>query len=167
MSTKAPNPFDEAPNPFDAASNPFDPATTIDRPLTGKVARVLNARELIVNIGSDAGVNKGTRFKVLAEDALEVSDPETEKPLGAIDLEKTRVQAVDVRARFSVCRTYRMLGLPRRSTNPYRRPVPPVEGHPASRDTACGRFDLPPPLPPDESYVKIGDRVVAVDDPAD
>ena len=144
------------------------PAVTPARPVAGRVARVLSARELVINVGSDAGVTEGTRFKVLAEGTLEVTDPETGETLGAIDQEKTRVEAIDVRPRLTVCRTYRTVNHPTAYWLPeltgVARMFPPV-GRPERlhvRDAT-----LPPPLPAADNYVKAGDPVVTVDDPTD
>jgi hypothetical protein len=62
----------------------------------GRVANVLNARELVINIGRDDGVRRGMKFKVLADTPTEITDPETERVIGVIDREKVRVQATEV-----------------------------------------------------------------------
>src|SRR4051794_17442712 len=77
-----------------------------DHRLEGRVAEVLNERELVVNIGSTAGVKRGMRFAVLAATALVVRDPDTGAELGTIDREKIRVEATEVEPRFAVCATY-------------------------------------------------------------
>ena len=34
-------------------------------PIRGKVARILNSREMVINVGSDSGVAVGMRFEVM------------------------------------------------------------------------------------------------------
>lgn len=130
--------------------------------LVGRVAQVLNARELVINIGSDAGVTEGRRFKVLAEQAMDVTDPDTGEVLGTVDREKTRVEAVEVRPRISICRTYRIVGQP-----PYFQMAALINSLSDTRrpETLHVRDStLPPPLPIEESYVQIKDRVVSVEE---
>jgi hypothetical protein len=37
-----------------------------DKKIRGKVAQILNEREVVINIGKDAGVKIGMKFKILA-----------------------------------------------------------------------------------------------------
>lgn len=135
--------------------------SNVSRPLLieGRVAAILNERELAINVGGSDGVKEGMKFKVLAETPAEVRDPETNEILGVVDREKVRVEAVEVQERLSVCRTYRT----------YR-----VGGNLAAaaydalfsapRDVAetlrADESSFPSPLPEDESFVKKGDRVI-------
>lgn len=73
--------------------------------LEGKVAKVLNDREVVLNRGSDHGVQLGTRFKVMDE-TEEIVDPESSVSLGTITREKVRVKAVHVEPLMCVARTY-------------------------------------------------------------
>ena len=76
-------------------------------PIRGKVARVLNSREIALNIGQQDGVRVGMVFKVLSPNKAEVKDPDTGELLGSVDLEKTRVKVKSVQGRVSVAATYR------------------------------------------------------------
>ena len=134
------------------------------RPIEGKVASVLNERELAINIGSENGVRLGMKFNVLADKPTKVIDPESNELLGEIDRVKVRVQAVEVQARFSVCRTYKnryidggplyQLTTLNTSMNALGRPPRQVVETLKAEDAS-----LPPPLSERESYVKKGDRV--------
>lgn len=81
--------------------------TSITKPIEGKVALVLNERELAINIGTEKGVKEGMKFKVLVENATKIVDPTTDAFLGEVNREKVRVRASEVSEYFSVCRTYR------------------------------------------------------------
>lgn len=73
--------------------------------LKGKVAAILNERELAVNLGSDSGVEVGMKFKVV-EPSRQILDPDTAEILGTFDREKIRVKVVEVTPRYSVGSTY-------------------------------------------------------------
>ena len=73
--------------------------------IEGKVAKVLNKRELVINRGAQDGVKDGMRFEVF-EESEEFIDPETMESLGAITRSKIRVMVTDVQPRFSIARTY-------------------------------------------------------------
>lgn len=75
--------------------------------IEGKVAAILNLRELILNVGSTQGVEQGMRFAVLNTQGLSIRDPDTDQPLGAVEIAKVLVEVVRVQEKLSVGRTYR------------------------------------------------------------
>lgn len=77
--------------------------------IEGKVAAVLNERELVLNIGSEAGVDVGMRFKILYPGGIEIIDPDTDEPLGSVEWPKTEVKVVSVQPHMSVGRTFRTI----------------------------------------------------------
>lgn len=129
--------------------------------LEGKVAQVMNERELVVNIGAHDGVSRGMRFAVLAPEPIVIRDPDTGDELGVVDRPKVRVRATVVSERFTICSTYET------------RWVGDVLGaglfdpkSPARQETKTLRASdssYPPPLSPEESYINIGDRVVQIE----
>ena len=84
--------------------------------LEGKVASLVSARELAINIGSEQGVKSGMLFAVLAPTPLDVRDPQTGELLGHVDREKVRVRASEVNPKFTICRTFRKV---RRGGGPF------------------------------------------------
>lgn len=76
-------------------------------PIHGKVARILNARELALNIGSDHGVKIGMLFDVLDQKGEDITDPDTGEVLGSLQRPKVRVKIVSVQERLSVASTYK------------------------------------------------------------
>jgi hypothetical protein len=130
----------------------------------GRVAQLLNARELVINIGSEKGVIPKMKFAVLSETPLEIRDPNTQELLDVVDREKVRVEAYEVRPKISICRTYVVRSEGMRfgftaavleNIKPYREVVETLKAEDSS---------LPPPLNPEDSYVKINDRVVAIEE---
>src|ERR1700687_3874956 len=75
-------------------------------PIQGRVAQLLNIRELVINVGSKDGVERGMKFAVLAAEPLVIKDPLNGEELGTIDREKIRVEVTEVHERFAVCATY-------------------------------------------------------------
>jgi hypothetical protein len=130
--------------------------------IQGKVAQLLNERELVINIGKWHGVQIGMKFKVLSDAPVEIRDPETEEVLGMVDREKVRVEAIEVQERLTICRTYEIRHI---EINPLfysfgissRRDPPPSK---IPKTLKAKDNEHLPPLSEEESYVKRGDRVI-------
>jgi len=75
--------------------------------LKGKVARILNSRELVINIGSHHGVAKDMVFDVLEPKGENIKDPDTGEVLGSINRPKVSVKIIEVHELMSVATTYR------------------------------------------------------------
>lgn len=73
--------------------------------IEGRVAKILNTREIIINRGSQDGVGSDMEFAIL-EPPVAVVDPVTEECLGQLEREKIRVRIFEVYPRFSLARTY-------------------------------------------------------------
>jgi len=135
--------------------------------LEGKVAQILNERELVINIGTEIGVIEGMLFEVLADQPLTITDPDDDtKVLGIYDRPKVRVEAFEVQPHMSICQTYETITTPGNLSWQLRnamsfsaigaKEVPPT----VTAITLRSSDDqFPAPLPQSESYVKRGDRV--------
>ena len=53
--------------------------------IRGKVARVINSRELALNIGSEHGVRVGMLFDVIDPKGEDIVDPETGDIIGSLE----------------------------------------------------------------------------------
>lgn len=120
------------------------------RQLEGRVAALLSAAELVLNIGAQAGVQTGDVFAVLTSKPFEINDPQTGELLDTIEREKIRVEAVEVRDRIAICR-----------------PVEDIQHLPVRQGIAAQvGIDSQEPsgsvLPREESYVKVNDRAILV-----
>jgi hypothetical protein len=73
--------------------------------IQGKVATILNERDLVINRGSLSGVKEGMIFAIL-EPTVEITDPDSGNSLGSITREKIRVKIIEVEGQFSVGKTY-------------------------------------------------------------
>lgn len=134
--------------------------------LQGKVAKILTEREVVINIGSAQGVKRGMRFAILASTPEEVLDPETGEVLDIVDRTKVLVQATEVREKITICSTYRttrISGGALSTSNAFSRLFEPSREIPET--LRIEDSSIPAPLSPEESYVKIGDRVKQVEEP--
>ena len=75
--------------------------------IEGRVAQVLNTRELVINRGSEHGVKEGMVFAVMSSSGVGITDPETGESLGDVPLVKVAVRATRVLPRMTVARTFR------------------------------------------------------------
>ena len=75
--------------------------------LWGKVARVLNTKELALNIGSDAGVQIGMKFDFMSHKLEDIRDPDTNEVLGSINRPKVRVRVSYVDEKLSIATTFK------------------------------------------------------------
>jgi hypothetical protein len=75
--------------------------------IRGKVARILNSRELALNIGSSHGVEVGMYFDVLDPKGENITDPDTGETLGSVERSKVRIKVIRVMENLSVASTFK------------------------------------------------------------
>ena len=75
--------------------------------IRGKVARILNSREIAINVGSDHGVSPGMYFDVMDQNHEAIRDPDTQELLGSIHRPKIRVRITMVQEKLSLASTYK------------------------------------------------------------
>lgn len=134
--------------------------------IEGKVASILTARELVINKGSEDGVEVGMRFAVLNRKGNEILDPDTNEALGSVELPKTFVKVISVEPRLAIAKTFREFVTPAvqgifgslgsgslMSGSPERRVAETLKTDEAR---------LKDELDEAESYVKRGDPVVQI-----
>jgi len=126
--------------------------------IEGKVAAILNERELIMNRGAEAGVKEGMKFRIV-EPQVAIKDPDTGEALGTVVHEKIRVEIVEVQPKFSKARTYETFV--DYIEPPRLPPLPPPPMLPVTRVRTLTRTSFRDFLSAD--YVKVGDLVVQVD----
>lgn len=78
----------------------------MSEPLKGKVAKILNSRELVINVGLVQGVQLGMIFEVLDPKGENIVDPDSGEVLGSIDRPKVKVKVTKVFEKLSVASTY-------------------------------------------------------------
>ncbi len=69
-----------------------------------KVAQILSPTQVVLAAGSEHGVREGMEF-IIYDLSDMIFDPETNEPLGQLELVKGRVKASHVQARISVATT--------------------------------------------------------------
>ena len=75
--------------------------------IRGKVAQIINSREVALNVGSEHGVELNMLFDILTPKGYDIRDPDTGEILGSVERAKARVKVVMVRERLSVASTFR------------------------------------------------------------
>ena len=75
--------------------------------IRGKVAKILNSREVAINIGKTAGVRTGMQFDILDQATQNILDPDSEEVIGSVNRPKVRVRVEVVDERFSIAQTFR------------------------------------------------------------
>lgn len=70
------------------------------------VVRVLNAREVVVSGGADAGLSADTLLRILGK-TEDLIDPVTGENLGTLKATKALVRIYDVAQRYALARTFR------------------------------------------------------------
>lgn len=76
-------------------------------PIRGKVARILNSREVAINLGSRDGVQPGMYFDILHDQCQDIEDPDTGFVLGSVERAKVRVRITHVQEKLSLASTYK------------------------------------------------------------
>ena len=71
------------------------------QPIRGKVARILNTREIAINVGTAKGVTVGMYFDVMYAPE-DISDPDTGEALGSIERPKIRLEITHAQEKFAV-----------------------------------------------------------------
>ena len=143
-----------------------DPEPTTRSPmqfaqLRGKVAQILSARDLALNIGYEHGVSSGMVFAILNQKGASIKDPDTGNELGSVSLPKVYVRAYMVDRKLTLARTYRTvrrgggLGLPNIFTTPEL----------ATETLRVAEHSEAEELDEKDSIVKIGDPAVQVINP--
>lgn len=75
--------------------------------LEGKVAEILDSRNLVINIGKEDEVEVGMYFKVLDPKGENIKDPDTGDVIGSIKRPKRYVKIKDVKENLSLAKTYK------------------------------------------------------------
>lgn len=130
-------------------------------PITGKVARILNEREVAINRGREDGVTDGMRFAIVDIAGEDIRDPDTNAYLGSLGREKARVAIVEVSDRMSVGRTYETTSIgygasPFTALSGFSALFLPRQEVVKTLRSGAGTFK---PLSEDESAVKVGDLI--------
>ena len=136
--------------------------TTQTEIIRGKIAKILNSREVALNIGLEGGVAVGMVFEILSSNSQTILDPDTGAVLGSFTSPKTRVKVNRVEDKFSVAGTYRSKRVDVGNPRLFSAPVWETRYETLK---AKGSFETSyEDLQEQDSYVAIGDPVVQVID---
>ena len=131
--------------------------------IRGKIAQIINSREVALNIGSDHGVQLNMLFDILTPRGFDIMDPDTGEVLGSVDRPKARVKVIMVRPKLSIASTYKTRRVNVGGTGLLGRSglfePPKWETRIETLKTDENTLEE---LPEEESYVSTGDPVIQV-----
>ena len=137
--------------------------------LQGRVAEILNEREVVINIGANNGVQPGMKFAILGEQPHVIVDPQTQEELGQVDRPKARVKVSQVHEKFAVARTYETYSVNVGGYGPdfsqilgVGKYLEPPKWVTKVKNLRVDESDLPGELTPEQSIVKVNDRVTQI-----
>ena len=134
-------------------------------PIRGKIARVLNTREIALNVGTAQGVTLGMRFDVMDTNERDITDPDTGKVLGSLERPKIRVEIIHVQEELSVAQTPETnvnVGGTGTSLGPFARSFMPPNWVTRYETLKKTEKNTEEELDEEDSRVKTGDPVVQV-----
>ncbi|MGI8650821.1 MAG: hypothetical protein ACR2KW_10665 [Rubrobacter sp.] len=73
-------------------------------PVQGKVAKILQSNEIVINRGRLDRVRPGMTFEIFSEGGEEVWDPDTGETLGTVEEIKAHAEVTEVKDRLSVAK---------------------------------------------------------------
>ena len=138
--------------------------TTRTEPIRGKVARIINAREVILNVGQDQGVEVGMSFDILTPRGLNIRDPDTGENLGSFQRAKNRVRVIQTQDRLSLASTFRSRSVADALAEAFfgTRASQATTSRKNQFETLKTDRETWQDLPDEDSYVSEGDPVVQV-----
>ena len=71
-------------------------------PIRGKVAQILDSRQVVLNVGSADQVTEGMMFKIINPKGEQIRDPDTQRFLGSVESVKAFVRVVQVQENLTV-----------------------------------------------------------------
>jgi hypothetical protein len=135
-------------------------------PIRGKVARILNSRDLVINRGSEVGVKLGMKFAILDPAGENITDPDTGELIGSVNRTKVQVEVTQVTDKLAVARTYRQstvnLGGTGYAMGDIARIFTPPRYVERAETLKTSDADWEP-LTEAQSIVKVGDPVVQIE----
>lgn len=75
--------------------------------VSGKVIRILNDREIVLNRGATDGLAEGDYIGIIDPETEDMKDPDTEENLGSIRRYKVALRITQVSERLAIAATYK------------------------------------------------------------
>ncbi|UOE96045.1 hypothetical protein [Alkalihalobacillus sp. LMS39] len=76
-----------------------------------KIIKIIDEYMVVVNVGAIDGANIGDLLEIY-QIGEEIKDPDTNEPLGTLDLIKGKIKIINVYKNFSLCKTAEYLSSP-------------------------------------------------------
>ncbi|HHT9153971.1 MAG TPA: hypothetical protein ACFYEM_10670 [Candidatus Hypogeohydataceae bacterium YC40] len=76
---------------------------TLPAPIEGKIAKILDEFNVVINVGRLHGVTEGMPFVIYSPGEEEIKDPDTGKSVGYLEIVKGYVRASHVQENLTLC----------------------------------------------------------------
>lgn len=70
-----------------------------------KIVKILNETTFILNVGTNDGIENGTKFQIIDSDPEPIIDPDTNQIIGYLNNSKGTIEANDVQEKMTIART--------------------------------------------------------------
>lgn len=77
-----------------------------------KIAKILDEYSVIVNAGTDDGIEVGDQFQILDKKGSAVKDPDTGATIGHLDLIKGTINVSEVQEKMCICTSPNYVSIP-------------------------------------------------------
>lgn len=132
----------------------------------GKVASILNEREVVLTVGEEHGVQIGMQFNILYPGGISIPDPDNPNTIiDSIEWPKTQVKVIQVYPKLAVARTFRTITTPSKGSVGFAALAASMSYTPETTTVETLRTDgafAAKEIDPRDSLVKVGDPVVQV-----
>lgn len=128
-------------------------------PIEGIVIRITDEYSVILNVGREQGVKQGMIFVIYAE-GEEIQDPVSKKNLGKYERIKARVIVVRAQEKFSLAKHAE-----REVVSATMSAIQALRGEfTVTKKLPVDEHDMSPIVVPDDSKIKVGDKVKEIRD---
>lgn len=134
--------------------------------IEGKVASILNEREVVLTVGEEDGTQIGMQFHILYPGGLSIPDPDDQdRVIDSIEWPKTTVKVIQVYPKLAVARTFRTITTPASGFSGLGAFAAGLSYTPEKTTVETLRTDgafAEKEIDPRDSVVKVGDLAVQV-----
>lgn len=76
--------------------------------LRGKILKILDQYRVVINLGSEHGVNEGMEF-IIYEEGEMIKDPETSEDIEKLEIVKGKVRATTIQQKISIAESFEIV----------------------------------------------------------
>ncbi|MGX8791691.1 hypothetical protein ACW0TQ_07920 [Oceanobacillus sp. M60] len=76
-----------------------------------QIVKIIDDYHVVINAGSNIGIEPGVKFKILDKEKAPVHDPESGELLGFLDAAKDYIKAKEVQEKMTICESLRTVDI--------------------------------------------------------